>query len=280
METVRKEIVPSLVTIILLAILGYVLRRSGIATEPIELLSALALLVLLVLLIRFHRPVRRSLAIRAAEAELKRDGHDQQVRKFRHMLARLVEAPDESKLSEASGLMGWYSTFSDCRTRLEFLLTQATAVRLLTYIGRSDIGKGTIFYEAIARNRNASVRVLLCSEHSPYVSPDFAALIGHEETQALRWKRRILETQDDIRGLRQHHRIDITMKTHDIPFIWRLWFIDDILFVTAMLYYRGRENLKVPVYEIQRSADQQQKRLFEMFEKHFEREWDRGSDLQ
>jgi len=251
------------------------------------LVSALALLVLLVLLIRFYRPILRKLVVWGAEAELKRDSFDQQVQKFRNVLARLVEAPNGSRLSEASGLTGWYPNFDACRSRLESLLAQATSVRLLTYTGISDIGKGTVFYKAIAGNPNLSdpdasvtVRVLMCSKQSPYVSPEFAPRIGHKEEKAEQWKRRIEGAEKEIENLKEEHDVKIERRSHNLPFVWRLWFVDDVLFATAMLYFRGDENVKVPVYEIQRSADQQQQRLFEMFERYFDREWDRASELK
>jgi hypothetical protein len=290
METIR-QIIPKLVTIILLAIVGYVLRGLGLVTEPSDAVRALALLVLLFLLVLLARPVfrpiLRKLVIWGAGAELKQDGSDQQVQKFRDVLVRLVEAPDGSRLSEASGLTGWYPSFDECGSRLKSLLARATSVRLLTYMGVSDIGKGTVFYKAIAENPHLSdpdasvtVRVLMCSKHSPYVSPEFAPRIGHKEEKAKQWKLRIEGTEKEIENLKESHDVKIERRSHNLPFVWRLWFVDDRLFATAMLYSTGSGNREVPVYEIHRSADQQQKRLFEMFERYFDREWDRASELK
>lgn len=296
MGDVRREIIPALVALLLLGIVRYGLQRLGFATWSSELISAALLLILLILLLRFYRPVRRRFVLWGAEAELKQDGFDQQAEELKATLARLIAAPNGSELSQASGLMGWYPNFDACRPRLESLLTEATSVRLLTYMGISDIGKGTVFYEAISRNdalklpvqddslppddSKARVRVLLCSRESPYVSPQFAAKIGHEEEKAEHWRKRIDMTEESIKNLKRSHHVEIERRSHNLPFVWRLWFVDDVLFVTAMLYARGRENIKVPVYEIHRSADPKQQRLFEMFERYFDREWDRANEPQ
>jgi hypothetical protein len=277
MEIIRKEIVPALITTVLLGLAGFLSGIIDIDQLSSLVLPAIIVLVFLIVLLHFLRPIRQRLVLWIIKAE--RSNKDSE--SFELALKKLINESNGSALKELTGIKITYPNFDASIPRLEEYLTNAVNIRLLTYTGQSDIGKGTGSYRRIAHNdkRNLSVKILLCSPESKFVSPEYAEILNHQKERSETWKKRIFDTQNDIRQLKEHHQIDISMRAHFLPFVWRLWFVDNVLFVTSMMYSTGQKNLEVPVFELWKS-DNNQLTLYEMFEKHFEEEWKKADDIQ
>ena len=170
-----------------------------------------------------------------------------------------------------------YKNIDDVQKELRPLLKEAKSIKLLTYL--SEMHKSNIFYDSIVDNEfNPTVKILICSEHSFYVSRGFAEAKNKSSENSDVWKARIQETKRYIKRLQNHHnRSNIQSKEHELPFVWDLWIVDDSLFITAKLFLRGMDNKKLPVYKIRKSKKAYT--LFNMFERYFEREWNRSSTI-
>jgi hypothetical protein len=273
---IREKILPSIFVSLILGSLGLALAAVGVPTNVSLTVAALILVVSLVVLIAIYRPLRRYIAVQFVAAEVGENGSSPLVKSFREKIARLAGSPLQGDVLQTTGILGWYGSFRECEPRLVSCLTRARSVRLLTNTGKSDIGKGTRFYDVLASNSTVELRVLMSSRSSPFISEQWALQNGYSADQAKTWQRRARETEEDLRHLQSHHHISIKVRSHNLPFIWRVWIVDGTAFVTAWMK-RTRNSDAMFVLELHKSTSDHPT-LFEMFVTYFDRIWTEQSD--
>ena len=111
------------------------------------------------------------------------------------------------------------------------------------------------------------------SSDSYYVSSEWAAKnnLSDPESKAKIWQDRIKQTVAEIQ--RKYGDLDIQFRFHKLPFAWRIWIGDQVVFVSMRLKGSGND-LKVSVFQFDRSADLSKMGMFEMFESYFDRTWE------
>jgi len=276
MKVIREKFVPSLIVSILLASLGLALRFIGVNSELSLIVAGAILILTFTITLITYRPIRRSVALGFAKAEIAENGEDKSFVSFRSQLSEAIGASSRVEIAKNSGVSGWFSSFDESEHEIVNKIKTAQEVRMITNWGQSDFSKGTRVYDALTTNQKSKVKVLLVSPKSKFVSSGWAANHRLEKEESTKWIGRIKESIKDIKYLRSHYNIDIEYRFYNFPVTWHLWIIDEKAYVTAWLE-KTKNRSSTKVIELTKHNDED-KHLYDMFINFFERIWEEYSE--
>ncbi len=266
-----KEKIPSMIISLILASLGLGLKYLGVNEQQSVIAATMILIISFIIMINVYRPIRRALIIGFTKAELEENGSHQKFYDFRKKLTELAGVSSQSDIAQNAGLSGWHKSIEDAESEIIEYIKTAKSIRLLTNTGKSDLAKGSRYYNAIAKNKEGDIQVLMSATDSPFIGEKWAIQNGFERDQSKVWIKRVKDTFADLQYLQTHHKITLCARFYKLPFTWHLWIFDQsTVFVTSWI----KQDKKPRVYKIVKNDDVT---LFDMFIFYYERIWNEQS---
>ena len=273
MKTIKEKI-PSMIISLILASLGLGLKYLGVSDEKSILAATIILIVSFIISIKIYRPIRRLIILNFTKAEVEENGTDNKFLEFKENLSGIMGNSLKSDIAQNAGISGWYPSPDDAQNEISEYIKRSKSIKLITNTGKSDLSKGSKHYDAISKNKNTSVKILMSSADSPYISEKWAIKNGFSKEQSKIWVKRTKETIAELKYLNEHHKINLSVQSYSLPFTWHLWIFDEnTVFVTAWLP-QGQSTQKVRLYKITKNTNTS---LFEMFDSYYERVWNEQS---
>lgn len=180
-------------------------------------------------------------------------------------------------LDTYTGIVKVYPSLLTASEDLIEAFSKARRIDLLLHIGRREFGSDSLLYHILRQrvdqpDNDLQIRILHISEDSPYLSENRAKELGKRRQKWLidvRYVRaRILEAarcSDKVRLI-----------THNEPFVWRMFFFDDTLFVSSYLHSTKNDEY-APVFLIHQGAEGTNS-LFSAFQRYYNHLWNLNSN--
>lgn len=183
------------------------------------------------------------------------------------------QASDE--LGKRTGIVSIYASFRECEQEILSRLTEAKDVRIFLQLGRTVWAATADFYEQLAKKikRDAEVRILHASPESPYLSREKAHSRGSNYSD---WETEADFAVKKIATLSENHAAKLVEgRQHAEGFLWRLFILDDLVFMQPYLYDRNNSN-RAPVFKIDRrhSGEENENSLYRAFRTYFDDKWE------
>ncbi|HYM34277.1 MAG TPA: hypothetical protein VET48_02715, partial [Steroidobacteraceae bacterium] len=233
----------SAVTLLIQAVVGERLGRSGVAL----LAAVAAFAVLLPVVLAMARLYRTHV-----EAEL-RPAVEKEVSAN---IRAAAESQIRSELAHSIGLVGVFSSFREAEAEILEMLAKSRDVRVFIQFGRAVLSGVTLgtsnFYDYLGDSkleREASVKILHAAADSPYLTARAAALRGSDYAE---WRRDIEYTAakcDVLAKKLAGSRVTFSSRSHKEGFLWRLFILDDVAYVQPYLHQR-KNAAQSPVLKI------------------------------
>jgi predicted nucleotide-binding protein/ADP-ribose pyrophosphatase YjhB (NUDIX family) len=171
------------------------------------------------------------------------------------------------------GLEKVYTSFQEASEGIYRDLIEADgAIRIFINIASRDFGLKGRFFDVvteIAQKRNVDLRVLHSSMYSPLFDRDRLASIGKNPDQVLR---SLNATIDSLKDLAEAPGSTIRRRSHDLPFIWRLYSVPNRTYL--MPYFTSKDADKhSPVLVFNRAPNS----LHNVMRDWFDHVWEQSS---
>ena len=163
-----------------------------------------------------------------------------------------------------------YKNYNAICSELSDLYSKSATIDILTSNGKSDVGHGSVFYNSCQDNKKATIRILISSVKSYYVSEQWAIDRDMDNPKDIseKWISRINTTLFDLK--RKYTQHNLIIKDYIMPFTWRIWRADDVMFISYR-FSDGRNDLKSPV--LKTKLHDKSVGVFDMYLDYFERIW-------
>ncbi len=177
-------------------------------------------------------------------------------------------------LGAHTGIVQVYPSLHYAFEDLRASCSRAKRIDLLLHIGRREFGTKDALFSDLLRGRAGSdeeleVRILHIDEKSPHLSEEKAKRLGKRRDT---WLRHVRYVRAQIQEICDSHS-NIRLASHCEPYVWRLFFFDDELFVSGYLYSTHNDE-QAPVYRIKAGGNS----LYTAFRSHFDHLWRRYSE--
>ena len=168
------------------------------------------------------------------------------------------------------GIVAVYKNLDECAQDMQDEFEKAKYIRLLLQIGRRELGDGksSLFWSR-AKSKiqyDSKIEVLRASEESPFLSKERNKKRGR--TSYDRWMKHLNDLHEEIVYLRDNCHVQIYEEKHCEPFLWRIFLMDDIAFVSGYIYSQENDSNAV-VYKFCRGDNS----LYSIFDKYFKYLW-------
>lgn len=200
----------------------------------------------------------------------------QQTIKVHHNKRNEYPPSISSSLIEQTGIIATYDNLNSCKSDLVDDFKNATNVKLLLQLGRNEIGTGiNSFFFPIVKSRahrpNCTIKILRASVDSPFLSEKRARI--RQKISERDWRDIITEWRDTIKEFDakitlMRKNVNITVREHSEPFLWRIFIFDKTAYVSGYLFDRYNDNRAI----IHKFAESEYS-LFAIFEKYFDYLW-------
>jgi hypothetical protein len=172
--------------------------------------------------------------------------------------------------NNSTGIIAVYNNLDMCAIDMQAEFEKAKNIRLLLQIGRRELGDGkSSLFWARARSKTTpddNIQVLRASDTSPFLSEERARKRGG--TTVSRWKKHIQDLHAEVEYLHDVCHVQIEEREHCEPFLWRIFLMDDIAFVSGYIFQRENDS-KAVVYKFRKGGNS----LYSVFDKYFKYLW-------
>lgn len=170
---------------------------------------------------------------------------------------------------ELIGLEKVYENFDSARDHIyEDLKNTQGPIKIFIHIASQDIGlKGAFFdvLKEVVEKKTVDIRVLHAAHESPLFSKDRLLLIGKNYDHVIA---SLEYASSSLRRLETIEASALRRRSHELPFIWRLYFVFDRLYM--MPYFSTKDAVKKsPVLVFSR----QENSLYHVFRDWFDHTW-------
>lgn len=175
-------------------------------------------------------------------------------------------------LNKSIGLVRVFADFEKAGRQIMKDFRTARQVRILIQLGRGIIGgdKSLLFETAKQRKgKEFAMKLLYAGLESPYLS---RARANERLSSYREWTAEIQHTEGSIEAL-MDDGISVEARRHSEPFLWKLFFLDDRLFVIPYVYAR-KNNLQSRVFVLEAKPGGEGS-LYHTFATYFDDLWAR-----
>src|ERR1051325_6117354 len=182
-------------------------------------------------------------------------------------LKRFFDDAGPRYMTKHTGIVGTYQNLHQCKEAMEVDFTNATEISLFLQIGRWELGSGEpSYFPRLVRQKEvgAEIRILRASEKSPFLSKERADNGGYNFKHWVESTRRLSE-EIDLLG---DSKAKIEDRTHEEPYLWRIFIFDDVAYVSPYLYAHENHRRAI-VYKLKDGPDS----LYAVFRNYFDYVW-------
>ncbi|HEV8238136.1 MAG TPA: hypothetical protein VGS57_02065 [Thermoanaerobaculia bacterium] len=194
-------------------------------------------------------------------------------RQLRDALLDRLSAYWARRAGGAFGFVRFYPNFRHAENAIRDNFSRAKTSRILIQLGRNILGghdKALLFDAARLKKRSdETIRVLCAGKNSDQFTRQRAKDLGSSYES---WMAAVAYTLTNIQALVMEG-IAIEVRCHREPYLWRLFFLDEVLFIVPYIVRKQNEE-HAPVIEC-RKMSQGQPSIYALFETYFEDLWDR-----
>lgn len=177
------------------------------------------------------------------------------------------------KYRSSEGLTMRYESFNSAKDDITKAFEKATNTRILLQLGRGIIGGNNSLLFELAKNipNGSNIKLLYADKDSKHLSSSVAKT--RAPSVLVEWESAINYTEGSIDTLKAT-KIAIEARKHTEPYLWRLFFFDNDLFVVPYVSTRNNEQY-AKVYRYEKNENLS---LFKVYENYFEDLWDKQKD--
>jgi len=176
-------------------------------------------------------------------------------------------------LDAQTGIAKVYRSLDEAAPALVQASHTARRIDLFLHIGRREFGiTDSLFYQPLKTrladsSSDLEVRVLHIDKDSPYLSEARAQELGKRHDK---WARDVDYVRAQILDCAAGEQ-SLRLLTHKEPFVWRLFFFDDEVYVSAYLH-RTRNDEHAPVFNIKQGMEGTNS-LYSAFKRYYDHLW-------
>lgn len=192
---------------------------------------------------------------------------------FGYLINKAVKITLRS-IRNAIGFDLFYNNFEQSKHDIVSDLKNAKKLKLFVQLGRGLVGgQYSLLYDEIRSKQNDSFSMLFlfAGIDSPWLSREVAKA---RKSNWFEWESEVNKNISNT-GVFKSEGINIQARNHSEPFLWRLIFIDDLLYLMPYLYSKDN-NIQAPVIKFKKSIDGNSS-LYDVFEKYFDDVWERNN---
>ncbi|WP_438729253.1 TIR domain-containing protein [Parasphingorhabdus sp. DH2-15] len=174
---------------------------------------------------------------------------------------------------ELIGLERIYDSFNLARDDIySDLKSTKGPIRIFIHIASQDIGISGSFFDVldeVAKSGNVDMRVLHASINSPLFRKERLISIGKDFRRVMH---SLEYATNSLKSLEEAKNSSLRRRSHDFPFVWRLYFVFDRLYL--MPYFSDKDAVRhSPVLVFGRSKNS----LYHVFKEWFDHAWTTSS---
>lgn len=175
-------------------------------------------------------------------------------------------------MKEKIGLVQIYSNFSSAQKDFLEDFRQSSKARIQIQMGRNLIGgKPSLLFEEICKRKNDQfhMEILFLDIRSKSLSKENAL---SRKTDYNEWAVFVRHNKENISVI-EKKGVSIEARTHDEPYLWRLFFLDKHLYFLPYLFNKNNDHY-APVLKF-KDFGESKPSLYTIFDKYFTNLWEK-----